>query len=178
MDGSVRHLEAAMTRHLPQDGSQCGQGSCINNLGLSVVTGGIGSNSTSIGSLNSGLVPLNSSIGAIPGGFSAIQWAGHVTSSTKRETVIKTSRDPLEMSNPPCSTPGDNSILIASLPSSGSGIMPPSSVYGGYHISPPASVSPDRLKAMTCDPYSEQYNPPLYANNGINQKNSYDSLRW
>lgn len=169
LEGSVRHLEAAMTRHLPQDSSVVG--------GLSIVNSGIGCISSDLGSINTAIGSLNGGISSVPGGFSAIQWAGHL-SSTKRETVIRTSRDPSELNNPPCSTSCTANSLITPLPSSGSGVLQPTSAYTGYHISPPSSVSPDRLKAMPCDPYTDLYNPAPYTNNVVAPKNAYDNLRW
>ena len=153
LEGSgVRHLEVAMTRHLPPEGDA----GITTNIGNS---------------------------------FSAIQWAGgqdHSSShilrqicSTKRDTVIKTSRDPQDFCSPPSSTACSGNSAISSLPSSTPGIMPVTSVYPGYHISPPSSVSPDRLKIPQCDPYSTDiYNTPVYSTNPVPSKNPYDTLRW
>ncbi|KAF2365209.1 PAS fold [Trinorchestia longiramus] len=157
LDGTVRHLEAAMTRHLPQD----------SMLGV-------------------GTVP--SSIGSVSGGFSAIQWAGGQENSTtilrqlcstKRETVIKTSRDPQELVLTPSPNPCSAPSIITSLSSSTSGgLLPVASGYHGYQISPPSSVSPDRLKNMPCDSYPDLYNTNIYPNTHVPAKNPYDTVRW
>ncbi|XP_018013245.2 protein trachealess [Hyalella azteca] len=162
-EGSVRHLEAAMTRHLPQDGM--------------MDSGGVG-------------VGVTTSLGGLSEGFHTIQWAGgqenHSSStilrqlcSTKRESVIKTSRDPQEIIVNPNSAHCTAPTIITSLPTTtSSGLMSVPSGYPGYQISPPSSVSPDRLKTMTCEPYTDLYNSNIYPSAHVSSKNPYDPVRW
>lgn len=162
LSGSVRHLEAAMTRHLPQD----------NNIGGNLSGGNLGGSPSGGGT-----------------GFSTIQWAGGQEPSSssilrqiyaaKRETVIRTSKDTTD--NIPGSVPNANiqpSPSAPSLISSGPGIMPHHNTgYHGYHISPASSVSPERLKSHhPCDPYADLYSP-LYSATQGHPKNPYDALR-
>ena len=150
--GSVRHLEAAMTRHLPQE----------NGLASSISAG---------------------TFGAVGNSFSTIQWAGgqEPASTTilrqfyaaKRETVIRTSRDSGDLTtSTQISTP---STPTSNVSPSAAGILSHNTPYPGYNITPPSSISPERLKNHPCDPYADIYSP-LYTNPGP-PKNPYDALR-
>lgn len=159
LGGSVRHLEAAMTRHLPQQ-----EGGIAGAIGGNI-SGGAGAGT----------------------GFSTIQWAGGQEPSSsallrqiyaaKRETVIRTSRDSTDNLSASVSNINIPPTSTTSIPPTGPGILPHTPTYPGYHISPPSSVSPERLKAHhPCDPYTDLYSP-LYSSAPGPPKNPYDALR-
>ena len=143
----------------------------LANSSMDNISTGLTNFHPSIGSPNNDLNQLNS-------GVSAIQWVGNGNLSstpTKRETVIKTSRDSLDSIMSQTFTIENNTVSMEDCPMSEASLIASHHLYGGYEISPPLSISPDRLKPS--EHYHDLYNPSVYSStNIINPKNSYMSF--
>ena len=154
LGGSVRHLEAAMTRHLPQEGGLAG------TLGAGPLSGVAGGFST-----------IQWAGGQEPPSTAILRQLY----AAKRETVIRTSRDSSDLATSLSNSSTSTSPSVTNSVSATTGILPHNPPYPGYHLSSPPGASPDRLKHHPCDPYTELY-PSLYPATGP-QKNPYDALR-